>query len=32
MNDCNRFTLKHVRDMIKTFILYEYVYRKETVI
>ena len=29
MSDYNRFTLKRVRDMIRTYILYKYVYRKE---
>ena len=29
MSDCNGFTLKCVRDMIKTYSLYKYVYRKE---
>ena len=29
MSDCNGFTLKRVRDMIRTYSLYKYVYRKE---
>ena len=32
MSDCNRFTLKHICDMIKTYSLYKYVYRKEKIV
>ena len=29
MSDCNGFTLKRVRDMIRTYSLYKYVYIKK---
>ena len=29
MSDCNGFTLKRVRDMIKAYSVYKYVYRKK---
>ena len=32
MSDWNGFTLKRVRDMIKTYSLYKYVYRKEKIV
>ena len=29
MSDCKGFTLKRVRDMIRTYSLHKYVYRKD---